>query len=75
MKPVVDGLQQEYKGKVDIVRINTDKASGNEQQLANQFGVTVIPTFVFLNADGTVAKKVIGETKVDQMRAQLNSLK
>jgi thioredoxin-like negative regulator of GroEL len=75
MKPVVDGLQQEYKGKVDIVRINTDKASGNEQQLANQFGVTVIPTFVFLNADGTVAKKVIGETKVDQMRAQLNALK
>ena len=75
MKPVVDGLQQEYKGKVDVIRINTDKASGNEQQLANQFGVNVIPTFVFLNADGTVAKKLIGETKVDQMRAQLNALK
>ena len=75
MKPVVDGLQQEYKGKVDVIRINTDTASGNEQQLANQFGVNVIPTFVFVNADGTVAKKLIGETKVDAMRAQLNALK
>jgi thioredoxin-like negative regulator of GroEL len=75
MKPVVDGLQKEYKGKVEVIRINTDKASANERQLANQFGVNVIPTFVFLNADGTVAKKLIGETKVDAMRAQLNALK
>jgi thioredoxin-like negative regulator of GroEL len=75
MKPVVDGLTQEYKGKVDVIRINTDRPTAEQNQLANQFGVTVIPTFVFVNTDGTLAKKVIGETKVDAMRAQLNALK
>lgn len=75
MKPVVDGLQQEYQGKVDFIRINTDTATGEQQKIADQFGVTVIPTFVFLNSDGTVAKKVVGEIKADAMRAQLNALK
>ncbi len=75
MKPVVDGLQQEYKGKVDFIRINTDKASAKEQQLADGFGVTVIPTFVFVNTDGSIATKVVGELKANAMRAQLDRLK
>ncbi len=75
MKPVVNGLQQEYKGKVDFILINTDAASANQRQTADQFGVTVVPTFVFVNADGTVAKKLVGELKADAMRAQLSALK
>ena len=75
MKPVVDGLKQEYNGKVDVVRINTDKPTPEQNELANQFGVRVIPTFVFVKTDGTVAKTIVGETKVDAMRAQLNALK
>ncbi len=75
MKPVVDGLKQEYQGKVDFVLINTDKATAEQNQLANQLGITVVPSFVFLNKDGTVAKKVVGETKADAMRTQLNALK
>jgi thioredoxin-like negative regulator of GroEL len=75
MKPVVDGLQREYKGKVDFIRINTDTASGNEQQLANQYGVNVVPTFVFVNADGTLGTKVLGEMKATAMRSQLDRLK
>ncbi len=74
MKPVVDGLEQQYKGKVEFVRINTDKANGNEQQLANQFGVTVIPTFVFLNKDGSVAKKQVGTIKEQDLTKQLDAL-
>ena len=75
MKPVVDGLQQQYKGKVDFIRLNTDKLDSAQTQLANQYGVTVIPTFVFLNKDGSIAKKVVGEMKADALRAQLDSLK
>jgi thioredoxin-like negative regulator of GroEL len=75
MKPVVDGLKKEYQGKVDIVRIDANTASGKEAQLANQFGVTAVPTFVFLNSDGTVANKIIGGAEAAAMRTQLDALK
>ena len=75
MKPVVDGLTKEYKGKVDVVRVNVDAPTAAQRQLEKDFGVSAIPTFLFLNADGTVANKVIGETKEAAMRTQLDSLK
>ncbi len=75
MKPVVDGLKKEYQGKVDIVRINAGLASGKEADLANQYGVTAVPTFVFLNADGTQADKIIGGADAAAMRAKLDALK
>ncbi len=75
MKPVVDGLKKDYEGKVDFNLINTDKATAEQNQLANQLGITVVPTFVFMNKDGSVAKKVVGEQKAAALKAELDALK
>ncbi len=48
MKPVLDELQTEYKGILDVVFIDVwkDEAAGKK------FGIRVIPTQIFLDPDG-----------------------
>ena len=71
---MVDGLQQEYAGKVEFRLINTDNHK-DTQALSRQYRVTAVPTFVFLNKDGSEAGRLMGEIAVEDMRAQLDALK
>jgi len=73
MKPVVDGLKQEYEGKVEFKLYNVDKsAEGNE--LMTQFNAKYVPTFVFINKDGSIATQKVGEVSEADMRKTLDSL-
>ena len=74
MKPVVDRLEKQYKGKVEfrLVNVDTDQRGG---ELMQQFGTQYVPTFVFISSDGTTAGKRIGETSEQQMRSALDALK
>jgi thioredoxin len=42
--PVLEELAQEYEGKVDIYKVNTE----NEQELAGAFGIRSIPSLLFI---------------------------
>lgn len=74
MKPVVDGLQKEYEGKVDfkLYNVETDQAG---VELANKMGITAVPTFVFVNSDGVQAGTKVGGGSAEEMRALLDKLK
>ena len=41
--PVIEELAEEYDGKVDIYKVDTDK----EQELAAAFGIRSIPSLLF----------------------------
>jgi len=74
MKPVVDRLEKQYEGKVEFRRINVDK----DQQgaaLMQQFNAQYVPTFVFINTDGSTSDLKVGELKKDQLVAALDRLK
>jgi thiol-disulfide isomerase/thioredoxin len=74
MKPVVDRLEKQYAGKVEFKRFDVDNsAEGN--QLMSQFNAKYVPTFVFLNKDGSVASQKVGETSEKDMQGALNALK
>ncbi len=45
--PVIDQLSEEYKGKVNFFKINTDE----EQELAAVFGIQSIPSLLFIPRD------------------------
>ncbi len=45
--PVIDQLSEEYKGKVNFFKINTDE----EQELAAVFGIQSIPSLLFIPKD------------------------
>lgn len=48
LSPVLEELSQEYEGKVDIYKIDTEK----EQELAGMFGIRSIPSILFVPKDG-----------------------
>ena len=73
MKPVVDGLEQQYQGKVEFRLINVD----NDKQgaaLMDQFQAQYVPTFVFINSDGTKADLKVGELKKAELEKALDAL-
>ena len=45
--PILEKLSEEYNGKVDIFKINTDE----EQELAGAFGISSIPSILFIPTD------------------------
>lgn len=48
LTPIMEELSEEYKGKVDIYKIDTEK----EQELASMFGIRSIPSILFVPTDG-----------------------
>lgn len=48
LAPVLESLADEYKGKVDIYKVNVDE----ETELASVFGIRSIPTLLFAPMDG-----------------------
>lgn len=46
--PIMEELSEEYKGKVNFYKIDTDA----EQELANVFGIRGIPSILFCPKDG-----------------------
>ncbi|MCG8581116.1 MAG: thioredoxin [Bacteroidales bacterium] len=48
LSPVLDKIQKEYEGKVQIYKIDTD----DEKELAATFGIRSLPTIVFVPLEG-----------------------
>jgi thioredoxin len=46
--PVLEELSEEYKGKVNIYKVNTDE----EQELGGVFGIRSIPSLLFVPKEG-----------------------
>jgi len=48
LTPIMEELSEEYKGKVDIYKVDTEK----EQELAAMFGIRSIPSILFIPREG-----------------------
>jgi thioredoxin 1 len=46
--PVLEELSEEYEGKVNIYKVNTEE----EQELSSVFGIQSIPSLLFVPKDG-----------------------
>lgn len=59
MMPVVDEIEQTYKDQLKVVRVDIEK----ESELAKDYGIQVVPTFVIMKEDKEVMRMagIIGE--------------
>lgn len=48
LAPLLEELQKEYNGKIQVYKVNTDK----EKELAGAFGIQSLPTVVFIPLEG-----------------------
>jgi thiol-disulfide isomerase/thioredoxin len=69
MKPIVDGLEKQYKGKLIVLRVDIQSTTG--QTLAPRFGFQYTPTFIFINAQGKELWRSIGQLDVRQVSSSL----
>jgi thioredoxin-related protein len=75
MKPLVEGLEKTYAGKVEFRRLNSDGSDANANALAEKLAVQYVPTFFFVNADGSISKSVVGEMSQGDLAAAVAALK
>jgi len=67
--PVIEELAEEFEGKANICKVNTDE----QQELSTQFGVRSIPTIVFLK-DGEIVDTMVGASSKQAFADKINSL-
>jgi len=75
MKPLVERLAEEYKDTVETRRY-VDSGDPVGDALAQQLNVQYVPTFVFVNADGTLSgQMIVGGVDESVLRQRLDALK
>jgi thioredoxin 1 len=67
--PVIDELANDFDGKANICKVNTDE----QQDLAVKYGVRSVPTILFMK-DGEVVDQVIGAQSKQALTDKLNSI-
>ena len=66
MGPAVKKLAEEYEGRVKVGKVNVDR----EQELAMQFDVMSIPSFVIIK-NGRVVDQALGAMPKEALEAKL----
>lgn len=69
MKPIVDGIEQEYDGRLLVIRLNIQEEVGRE--LAPLFEFEFTPTFIFFDAQGTELWRSVGNLDLERLRQSL----
>lgn len=66
--PVVEELAQEYAGKVNFAKVNTDE----NPDLASRYNIRGIPTLIFYK-DGKVLDQVVGAVPKAQLKSKIDT--
>ena len=66
--PTIEELATDYSGKANIAKVDVDEAPG----LAEQFGVSSIPTLLVLK-DGKEVKRFVGLTQKKDLAAAVDA--
>jgi len=67
--PVIEELAEEFEGKANICKVNTDE----QQELSQKFAVRSIPTIVFMK-DGEIVDTMVGAASKQAFADKINSL-
>lgn len=69
LNPAIEKLADEFEGKANICKVNTDE----ESELSTRFGIRSVPTLLFMK-NGEVVSQMVGATSEQVLRDKLNSL-
>lgn len=69
MGPVVDKLEEAYRGKIKTVKVNIDE----NQSLASRFGVMSIPTVIIFE-NGELVEQMVGVQSEEVLKSKIDPL-
>ena len=67
MEPVMNSLEEQYKGKVKVCKINIDK----NPKTSSKFDVKGVPTFLLVKAGEVIERAVAAKTE-EQLKEMIN---
>ncbi|NLB34461.1 MAG: thioredoxin [Elusimicrobia bacterium] len=67
--PIIDDISEEYKGKLDVYKMNIDESAST----AAEYGIMSIPTLFFFK-DGEVVDKIVGAASKETIVAKIASI-
>jgi thiol-disulfide isomerase/thioredoxin len=69
MKPAVDRLEMELRGKLVVRRVDIQSEEG--RKLALQYGFAATPTFIFFDKDGKEQWRNVGGLDTERVRTSV----
>ena len=66
MSPYIDKLAADFKGKLKVVKLNTQ----DNTEVPARYGITAIPTFLVIK-NGEVAKQIVGAQQYEKLKAAI----
>jgi thioredoxin-related protein len=69
MKPIVDGIEEQYKGRLVVIRLDIQSEIGHT--LAPLYGFQYTPTFIFFDAQGKELWRSIGQLETAKLSESL----
>ena len=69
MSPVVDNIAEKYTGKAKVGKVNVDE----QQEIAVQFGIMSIPSFVFIK-NGKKVDQAMGAMPASALESKLEQI-
>ena len=69
LSPIIERIGEEYKGKVNVFKLNTD----DNPQTAIQFRVQAIPTLLFFKG-GKMVEQLVGVQPEKEIKNRLDNL-
>jgi thioredoxin-related protein len=70
MEPVMAQEEKEYGDQVDFKTYNKLEERGK----ADKYGVITVPAFLFVNEQGEIVYKVVGQVDLETMRSRIEAL-
>jgi thioredoxin-related protein len=59
MKPIVDGIEQKYQGRLVVIRVDIQSETG--RSLIPLYSFQFTPTFIFFDAQGKELWRAVGQ--------------
>lgn len=65
----MDGIEEEFKNQLLVIRLNVQEEVGRE--LAPRYGFQYTPTFIFFDREGKEIWRAVGSLDVERIRQSL----
>jgi thiol-disulfide isomerase/thioredoxin len=69
MKPIVDGIEKQYQGRLIVIRVDIQSTTGHA--LASLYGFQYTPTFIFFDSSGKELWRSIGQLDTAKVSASV----
>lgn len=73
LQPILSNLRTKYSGKISVKFYDVNRSSEGAR-LANKYGVSTIPTLLFLDKSGKVVKRMVGYQTQSTIESTFRSL-